>query len=109
MTTTQKIQYNGKSVGFRVYEDGTEFMAARGRMGVRDICPLCKQTIRKETCGSIALIVSNQVGVPNRIIHIDCTSGLSNEDVFRAIAASYEAAKLAMKEHGDWFPGKDGD
>jgi len=110
MAITERISYHGKSVGFRVYDDGTEFMTARKRYGFRDICPLCKKAISVNSITGVALIVSNQAGIPNRIIHIECMDLRSFEDVFQRVARSYEEAKQAMEQHGDWFPcRKDGD
>lgn len=96
---SRTIRWNGKTVGFRNMPDGKRFVQVRRGWGNKDVCPLCKRVFTKSTTTSVILIISNQVGVPNRFVHSECLIDKTDEYAFRLIAEDYEAAK----KYSDWF------
>ena len=94
------IQYEGKTVVFRIDNNGRRFIAARKRNGHIDVCPLCLEKFSSENQSPVILVISNQVGIPNRILHSECMEGKTAEYAFELIADSYA---IAM-ESAHWFP-----
>ena len=85
------IKWGDKTVVFYFYAD---YFRNRRVVRPRQICAICKQMI---TEGDIWLIISNQVGVPNRQIHAKCFTAF--EDTFQQIADDYERARV----HLEWL------
>ena len=57
-------------------EKGTKFAKARLRIfNKHDICPICKEEIKK---GGIILLINIYKLFPNVIIHADCCNSFSN-------------------------------
>ena len=94
------IKYEGKTVAFRIIDNGRMFMAARRRYRYIDVCPLCLEKISSENQSPVILVISNQAGIPNRILHSECMEGKTAEYAFELIADSYA---IAM-ESAHWFP-----
>jgi len=111
MTTEQKqmnkirnIKYKGKTVSFRLIEKGAEFIKARKRYGYLDKCPLCKKGFNSQE-EQVVLIISNQVSIPNCILHNDCLQDKTDEYAFRLIAEDYQYANgLNALIFASWFP-----
>jgi len=99
MGTTINIRYEGKDVSLRIMPDGRQFMEARRRYGHLDVCPLCKERISPKVA-RVWLVVSNQAGVPNRILHDECMQGKTPEYAWRLIAEGWKEAQ----QYRDWFP-----
>ena len=97
------IQYEGKTVGFRVINDVRKFTAARRRYGHIDICPLCLEKFSSKNQSSVILVISNQAGIPNRMLHNECMEGKTAEYAFKLIADSYAVAM----QYAHWFPDAD--
>jgi len=95
----KKIMWDGKGVTFRYMEDGKKFVAARRRYGNRDVCPLCKKAFTTLTTTSVYLIISNQVGIPNRFVHTECMKEKTPAYAFRLITENYQEAL----KYQDWF------
>ena len=94
------IQYEGKTVAFRIVIDVQKFIAERKRNGHMDVCPLCLEKFSSENQLPVILVISNQAGIPNRILHSECMEGKTAEYAFELIADSYT---IAM-ESAHWFP-----
>jgi hypothetical protein len=88
------VESGGRKVNFRSVPDG--FTAARKRLDHFDICPLCKE----QTCDPSILMISNQAGVPNRIIHRACFDDLDPYEVWQTIFRDWQDAQV----YRDWFP-----
>jgi len=99
MSENTLVKHYGKNVYFETITDGTKFMKARVRYGFRDICPLCKTRISKHNVTSVVLVVSNQVGVPNRILHSECYDKGLPENIWNRIFCDW----LTAQKHKDWF------
>jgi hypothetical protein len=99
MGITVNIRHEGKTVSFRIISEGRGFMEARRRFGNLDVCPLCKERISPKVA-RVWLVISNQVGVPNRILHDECMQEKTPEYAFRLIAEDYKEAQ----RYRDWFP-----
>ena len=98
----RSIRYGGKTVSFREYSDdqAKKFVEARLRYGNMDVCPLCKRRFVVKNTTGVVLIVSNQVGIPNRFVHSECMADKTDEYAFRLIAEDYKEAQ----KYADWFP-----
>ena len=97
------IKYEGKTVAFRIIDNGRMFMAARRRYRYIDVCPLCLEKISSENQSPVILVISNQAGIPNRMLHNECMEGKTAEYAFKLIADSYAIAK----QSAHWFPDAD--
>lgn len=93
-----------KKVGFKKMNDGEQFIKTRQKIGEKDICPLCKTPFTFNNTTAILLVISNQVGVPNRFCHSECIADKSLEWVFKIINDDYEIAKKYIKwlEESGW-------
>lgn len=91
------IKWGDKTVVFYFYAD---YFKKRRIVRRSEICAICKQPI---TEGDIWLIISNQVGVPNRQVHGECFTGF--EETFEKIVEDYERAKIHFEwlEHSGWL------
>lgn len=99
--TVRSVLYDGKTVSLRAIEDSEKFIQSRIRIfGKKDICPICRQKIDS---GDITLIVSNQAGIPNRIVHNDCLSDKTDEFAFRIIAEDYQRFQQFEKDYEGWL------
>jgi len=92
----RQVKHNGKIVVICPQQDGEKFIEG---LGERDICPLCKQHFRKGSTPTLILIVSNQVGIPNRMVHTECMEDKTDEYAFALIAGDFEESK----RYADWF------
>lgn len=92
------IEYCGKTIGFKTFEDGQFFIRTRKRIGIEDACPLCLKPFTADNTTSVILVVSNQAGIPNRFCHTECTADKTLEYVVQIIAASYARALKAVEE-----------
>jgi hypothetical protein len=109
MNTSREIPYDGKHVLIRkISEEGKAFMEARCRYGNRDICPICRERFVPSKTTAIHLIVSNQVGIPNRIVHDECLADKTDEYAWRIIAEDYKRAMQSWEEIKGWFPNMEG-
>lgn len=97
MNIPTTIPYDGKQIYFRSVVEG--FIKARRRLGFSDVCPLCKKTHFQKDKQKVVLITSNQVGIPNRIVHYECMKDDLPEYVFQLIAQDWENAQ----KYKDWF------
>jgi hypothetical protein len=85
--------YEGKPVAFRLMLDGKQFIYNRKKVKKNpDICPLCRKPFIEETITSVILIISNQVGIPNRFVHSECMANLTEEYALHCIANDYQEA-----------------
>ena len=96
------VPWDGKSVGLKHIKDGTKFMEARKRYGFRDICPLCRQVIQTSSVTSVELVVSNQVGIPNKILHHECVEDKTDEYVVQLLASDYANYKASLERFAAW-------
>ena len=96
----RNIKYDGKTVAFKRIEDGQKFIVARRRYQHTDVCPLCKITFTPQSVTAVVLIVSNQAGIPNRVVHEECLEDKTDEYAFRLISMDYKESKA----YADWFP-----
>ena len=103
MKSLNDIQYEGKTVVFRIINDSQKFTVARNRNGHMDVCPLCLEKFSSENQSPVILVISNQVGIPNRILHSECMEGKTAEYAFKWIADSYAVAM----QSAHWFPNAD--
>jgi len=97
---TQRIEWDGKSVGFRLMSDGISFVKTRRRIGFIDVCPICKEKFSVSKITGVILIISNQVGIPNRFIHVECLEDKTYAYAFSIIAEDWKEAQ----PYKDWFP-----
>lgn len=96
---SDSIKYDGKTVSFRKITTGGTFVAARRKMGNIDICPICKKKFTVKSTTVVILIISNQVGIPNRFVHSECNEGKTFEYMFNIIANSWKCAQ----DYKHWF------
>lgn len=72
---------------------------ARRRLDHLDVCPLCEEKIRPTNGLEVVMMISNQAGIPNRILHGDCFDKHTPEHALRFIAGSYEESLC----YAHWF------
>ena len=99
-TESRSIKWDGKLVSFREIAYGKKFVQARKRYRFDDVCPLCKLKFPPDDDAAVVLVISNQVGIPNRILHASCLEDKTDEYAFRLIAEDFELSK----DYADWFP-----
>ena len=99
MDLPRSFTYNGKGVGLRLMTDGQGFIKTRSRIVDSDTCPICRKVFTKDNTTSIVLIISNQIGIPNKFVHIECMEDKTPEYAFKIIADDY---KEALK-YKHWF------
>lgn len=105
MDNRYDVPWEGKHVSFRLQSDGVKFVTSYARYhDGHPTCPMCKDLITAGSVelrgGSIWLMISNQVGIPNRIIHHTCFFVVTPEYALSRIADDWKQAQ-AFK---DWFP-----
>ena len=92
--------WDGKIVQFRVIEDGRKFNAGRQRvLGKPEICPVCHMPLLPSGPEKVVLMISNQAGIPNRVLCYDCFDKGTPAYTLRKIAEDYAAAQ----EYAGWF------
>jgi hypothetical protein len=92
------IQWEGKNVAFAPIEDGVKFINARRRYSkFAGVCPICKIEFDENNTTSLWLVISNQVGIPNRYCHSECFVDKTFEYVFKIIYDDYQLAKFHME------------
>ena len=107
MNEPRVIQHDGKHVSIRKMDDGKEFVEARRRFGHSDICPICRKQFAPNEITAIHLIVSNQVGIPNRYVHDECLVDKLDAYAWRIIAEDYVEAMKKWEEIKGWFSWRD--
>lgn len=89
--------YNGQPIRFFQINNSIQFFRTRKRIKKEDICPICMQAANDK----IFLVISNQAGIPNRILHQECV--INEDETIARLASLYEEAKAKHKEFAPWF------
>jgi hypothetical protein len=78
------------------------FAEARRRLeGHYDTCPFCNQ--EADGTENLALLVTNQIGIPNTVIHTRCLEKFDSlEDAIQVLQKNYDKWTLAKKEFRTW-------
>lgn len=91
--------YNSKPIRFFHVGDSGKFFKTRKSMKEVDVCPICLEQFAGAE--DVYLVISNQAGIPNRILHTSCVKN-EDETIIR-LASLYKTAKEMKKQFGDWF------
>jgi len=92
-------QYNGIYVRFHYIEGNGGFIKIRKKTRKAEICPICLKAL--EESDNLYLVMSNQAGIPNRVLHEDCVT--SPQETINKLADLYKEAKIMHKQFWHWF------
>lgn len=102
MTKTRLVEWKGKSVALRAIKNGEKFMASRKRYGFTDICPICREKLEVRP-QELILVISNQANIPNQILHQECTTGKTDDEVVDFLGNDFEEFKKSSKRFAAWI------
>lgn len=87
--------------GYRFFpiKDSEKFLRARKSIKENDICPFCLKSFNNED--NIYFVISNQIGIPNRILHKECIS--TEDEAIDKLASLYEKAKVMRGKYEKWM------
>jgi hypothetical protein len=75
------------------------FIKIRKSIKRPEICPICLKILEERD--NLYLVISNQAGIPNRVLHETCVT--SPEETIAKLADLYEEAKIMQQQFGHWF------
>jgi hypothetical protein len=75
------------------------FIKIRKKIKKPEICPICLKEL--DEVDDLYLVISNQAGIPNRVLHESCV--MSPVETIAKLADLYEEAKIMHKQFGHWF------
>jgi hypothetical protein len=94
-----KVHHNGVYVRFHYMKPNGGFIKIRKSIKKPEICPICMKELVESD--GLYLVISNQAGVPNRVLHKTCVT--TQQETMDKLGVLYEEAQIMHKQFGHWF------